>query len=99
MLQLKLKTGEAVDVYTYEREGELYVFPEPPQIGMDYVDSRNSRWVWCIAMRLSDKKILASTIPSTPSTATGWRKLKREAGGRPQENFLAEGEFQILWVR
>jgi hypothetical protein len=97
-LKHKLSVGCAVDISGYEREGDLYVFPEPPGNDMDYVDAVDCTWVWCIARRLKDNKIIASVRPSAPTTSKGWRELRLK-GAPSFVDWHGVPGYQVLWAR
>jgi hypothetical protein len=58
-MQAKLETGDAIDVSKAPREGSYYVLAEVLD-DTDYCDAQLGRWIWSIARREADGKILAS---------------------------------------
>ena len=60
-MEIKIESGDAIDISGFAREGMYYVIPEDRFIAeSDYCDSKLESWMWSIGRRKRDGVLLAS---------------------------------------
>lgn len=89
MMEHKVRKGSAIDISGYEWHAGEYTFPGPPDIKLDYVDLKRGVWIWEIARRRSDGKILARG----EHIQTNWKYEP------PRHVPFDRSEFESLWGR